>query len=315
MIVWLIATAAALVPLLLGGRATARLAGADWTHRCPRAALVMWQAIGLAGGTGAIGIGLVAAVAPLAAVFPHGAHTLVRQLFDGRGLAGLGPMHIAALVWSAGLIGWLSLHTVRITVRTVRAQSRQRLLVDVAADPCVIHDAYVLPGARPVAYCIPGRRARIVLSTGTLELLGAEELEAVLSHERAHATGRHDLLLLPFLALAHAFPWLPTATTARQVVPVLLEMLADDRARRVHGELPLARALVRMAAPMTGPTAAGSLALADAAVVDRVERLLRGRQPQPGWVPAAAYCTAGLLLSGPLAVLIAPVLCITIWRI
>ncbi|MDP9843078.1 M56 family metallopeptidase [Streptosporangium lutulentum] len=312
MIVWLVAAAAALVPLLLGGQAAERLAGADWTRRCPRAALVMWQAIGLAGGTGAIGVGLVAAVAPLAAVFPHGAHTLIRQILDGRGLDGLGPAHIAALVWSVSLIGWLSLHTVRIAVRTVRAQSRQRLLVDVTADLGVIHGAYVLPGARPMAYCIPGRRARIVLSAGTLELLGAEELEAVLSHERAHATGRHDLLLLPFLALAHAFPWLPAATTARQVVPVLLEMLADDQARRAHGDLPLARALVRMAAPVTGPTAVGSLALADTAVVDRVERLL-GRRQRPGWVPAVAYCAAGLLLSGPLAVLIAPVLCITVW--
>ncbi|MET8054337.1 MULTISPECIES: M56 family metallopeptidase [unclassified Streptosporangium] len=315
MIVWLVAAAVALVPLLAGGRIAERLAGAGWTHRCPRAALVMWQAIGLAGGLGAVGIGLVASVAPLAAVFPHGAHTLIRQILDGRGLDGLGPAHIVALVWSAGLIGWLSLHTVRAAVRTVRAQNRQRLLVDVAADPSVLHDVYVLPGARPVAYCIPGRRARIVLSTGTLDLLDAEETEAVLGHERAHAAGRHDLLLLPFLALAQAFPWLPAASTARRVVPVLLEMLADDQARRVHGELPLARALVRMAAPAAGPAAAGSLALADTAVVHRVERLLRGRPQQPGWVPAIAYCAAGLLLSGPLAVLVAPVLCITIWRI
>ena len=208
MIVWLVAAAAALVPLLFGGRAAQRLAGAGWTHRCPRAALVMWQAIGLAGGLGAIGIGLVAAVAPLAAVFPHGAHTLIRQVLDGRGLAGMGPAHIAALVWSVGLVGWLSLHTVRVAVRTARAQSRQRLLVDVVADLSVVPGVYVLPGVHPVAYCIPGRRARIVLSAGTLELLGAEELEAVLSHERAHALGRHDLLLLPFLALARAFPWL-----------------------------------------------------------------------------------------------------------
>ncbi|WP_329081247.1 M56 family metallopeptidase [Streptosporangium sp. NBC_01469] len=313
MIVWLIAAAVALVPLLAGGRAAERLAGAGWTHRCPRAALVMWQAIGLAGGMGAIGIGLVAAVAPLAAVFPHGAHTLIRQILDGRGLDGLGGAHIGALAWSAGLIGWLSLHTVRAAVRTLRAQRRQRLLVDVVADPSLLPDAYVLPDAQPVAYCIPGRRARVVLSTGTLDLLDGEEVEAVLGHERAHAAGRHDLLLLPFLALAQAFPGLPAATTARQVVPVLLEMLADDRARRVHGELPLARALVRMAAPKAGPAAAGTLALADTAVVDRVERLLRGH-PQPGWMSAAAYCAAGLLLSGPVAVLVAPVLCITVWR-
>ncbi|MGI5158769.1 M48 family metalloprotease [Microbispora sp. CA-102843] len=54
--------------------------------------------------------------------------------------------------------------------------------------------------------CVPGRRARIVLSRGTLDLLERQELLAVLGHERAHARGRHDLILLPFIALADAFP-------------------------------------------------------------------------------------------------------------
>ncbi|RJL30042.1 M56 family metallopeptidase [Bailinhaonella thermotolerans] len=309
MTVWLAAAGVALVPILLGRHASAWLTG-PWASRCPRAALVLWQAVGLGGGLGAAALGLIAAVAPLAAAFPHGMHTLARQVLDGAGLAGLGPGHLAALAWSAGLILWLLTHTVRITVKTVAEQRRQRLLVDVLAEHSPVHDAYVLPAAEPVAYCVPGRRARVVLSRGTLELLGARELRAVLSHERAHARGRHDLVLLPFIALAKAFPWLPAARAAREAVPLLLEMLADDRARRAHGPLPLARALVEMAAP---PAAAGTLALADAGVADRVRRLLADAGPRPGWIPAAAYSGAGLLLGGPAAVLLAPLLCVLLW--
>ncbi|MBB5784432.1 M56 family metallopeptidase [Nonomuraea jabiensis] len=309
MIAWLVAAGVALLPVALGDRAARRLAGAAWTHRCPRAALTLWQAIGLGAGLGAVGLGLVAAVAPLAAVFPHGAHTLAGQLVGGHGLDGLGPVQLPALAWSAGLMSWLLIHTVRTTTRTIRERRRQRLLVDVVADHSPAHDAYVLPVAEHVAYCVPGRHRRIVLSRGTLELLTPQELQAVLGHERAHARGRHDLALLPFVALTHAFPWLACARTARQAVAVLVEMIADDHASRAHGTLPLARALVRMAASASGPGPA-SFALADAGVIERLQRLLSERRP-PRWVPAAAYSTAGLLLSGPMAVLIAPLICVT----
>ncbi|WP_157244363.1 M56 family metallopeptidase [Nonomuraea typhae] len=304
---WLVAAGVALVPVALGGRAAKALAAAAWARRHPRAALVLWQAIGLAGGLGAVGVGLVAAVAPLAAAFPHGMHTFLHQVLDGRALDGLGPAHSLALAWSAGLLAWLAACTIRTAVRTVAEQRRQRTLVDVLADG---HgdDVYVLPGAEPVAYCVPGRRARIVLSRGALDLLDQTELDAVLAHERAHARGRHDLSLMPFVALARAFPWLPAARIARRAVPVLLEMIADDRARRVSGDTALARAIVLMSA--TTPEAA--FGLAEEGVVHRVERLLsRGRAGR--WTPAAAYAAAVALLSGPLAVLVAPVVCGMFW--
>ncbi|GAA3670716.1 hypothetical protein GCM10022224_038730 [Nonomuraea antimicrobica] len=308
MIAWLVAAGVAVLPVALGDRAARALAGAAWTHRCPRAALALWQAVGLGAGLGAVGLGLVAAVAPLAAVFPHGMHTLASQIANGSGLDGLGPPHLLALTWSAGLLTWLLVHTARTTARTVRERRRQRMLVDVVADHSPVHDAYVLPVAERVAYCVPGRHRRIVLSQGTLDLLTPQELAAVLRHERAHALGRHDLALLPFVALSHAFPWLGGARTARQAVAVLLEMIADDHSCRAHGELPLARALVRMAA---GEPGVGTFALADTGVVERLQRLLT-RRSQPGWVRAAAYSTAGLLLGGPMAVLIAPLVCITV---
>ncbi|WP_067138659.1 M56 family metallopeptidase [Microtetraspora malaysiensis] len=305
---WLIATAIAMTPILLGGRMAERLATAAWASRHPRAALVLWQAIGLAGGLGAIGAGLVAAVT----VFPHGLHQLGHQVVDGRGLAGLGPVRVAALAWAVVVPAWLLLHTVRATVRTVAEQRRQRLLVDVAAEHRAEHDIYVLPGSSPVAYCVPGSTARVVLSRGALQLLSERELAAVLAHERAHARGRHDRVLLPFIALAGAFPWLPAVRTARSAVPVLLEMIADDRACRGRDRLDLARAIVHMITPGSSPVAAAP-GLADAAVVQRVERLLHARTTTTRWAGAAAYGTAIALMMGPVVVLAAPIACVVIW--
>src|SRR2546423_15466795 len=47
------------------GRGAALLAGAAWPVRAPRAALVLWQAIGLTSGTAAVTAGALVALAPL----------------------------------------------------------------------------------------------------------------------------------------------------------------------------------------------------------------------------------------------------------
>ncbi|GAA1012826.1 hypothetical protein Aple_015220 [Acrocarpospora pleiomorpha] len=302
MLALLIAAGVCLLPVLLAPV----LARAGWTRQHPRAALALWQAAGLASGLGAVGAGLAVAAAPLAAVFPHDVHALGQQILAGRGLAGLGPAHVAALLCSVGLVCWVLANTVGTLLRTAAEQRRQRLLVDLVADHSIEHDAYVLPSGEPVAYCVPGAEPRIVLSRGTLDVLDHGQLQAVLAHERAHLRGRHDLLLLPFIALAHAFPWLPAARHARDAVPVLLELLADDQARRAHGSLELAQAIVHMSARRESP---GTMALAGPAAAERVERLLNGTRSRSRWVSPAAYLVGCLLLSGPIAILVAPVLC------
>ncbi|WP_214106858.1 hypothetical protein [Acrocarpospora catenulata] len=88
-------------------------------------------------------------------------------------------------------------------------------------------------------------------------------------------------------------------------------MLADDRARHAHGSLPLACALVHMSAP--GEPAPARMALADSAVTERVERLLTGPRPGPRWVSATVYFVGIVLLSGPITILVAPVLCGIPW--
>ena len=97
----------------------------------------------------------------------------------------------------------------------LRARQRQRVLLSLLAhgDPKV-PGALVVDHPAAAAYCLPGLRSAIVISAGALDLLDADELAAVLAHERAHLRERHDLVLLPFLALLRAFRWAGVARRA-----------------------------------------------------------------------------------------------------
>lgn len=61
------------------------------------------------------------------------------------------------------------------------------------------------------AYCLPGVRPLIVVSRGVIDALSRAELCAVVSHEKAHARGRHDLVIQPFRAWRQTFPFLAAA--------------------------------------------------------------------------------------------------------
>jgi hypothetical protein len=92
----------------------------------------------------------------------------------------------------------------------------------------------------PAAYCLPGARSVTVLSEGMVELLSPGQLEAVIAHERAHLRQKHHLLLDAFRSWKRALPWFPIATRALDAVALLVEMLADDTARRTSGDAVLA---------------------------------------------------------------------------
>jgi hypothetical protein len=78
--------------------------------------------------------------------------------------------------------------------------------------------------------------------------LPPEELAAVLAHERAHADGRHELVIQPFVAWQSALPFLAPARRATAAVAELVEMLADDAAAAKTSRLTVARALARVGA-------------------------------------------------------------------
>jgi Zn-dependent protease with chaperone function len=155
--------------------------------------------------------------------------------------------------------------------------------------------AVVLEASQPAAYCVSGRPAAIVVTSGALALLDPEQLAAVLAHERAHLAGRHHLLIALSRGLAAVFPAVPLFARGAEHVARLAEMCADDAAARNSGRRPLIAALLVMAAGAAVPTSAlGAMACA---VTARLERLAqvprRARQARYG----LALTTVMLLLA------------------
>jgi Zn-dependent protease with chaperone function len=265
---------------------------------------VLWQAVGLAAGVTAIGAGVVYGLAPLGDSLPVALRALLRQVTHGRPLAGLTAPHLAALLAAAALGLRLLGVLVLSAYRTTTDRRRHRALVDLLGEPWPdLGGARVLDHPQAVAYCLPGLRSRVVLSAGVLRLLDADEVSAVLAHERAHLSERHDLVMLPFVAWAGALPFLPGVRRARVAVAALVEMVADDRARQVTDPAALAGAIARLGATLAPR---GGLALSESSVLARVSRLLDAQPPVAPWVPAAAYLGALTLLWLPVLLLLAP---------
>ncbi len=247
----LLAALAALLAVLLAWPVPLRLAAAAWPSRNPRRAIALWQAIGLSGGICAVGSLLLLGLDPL------------------------GPrwtlLNLAALAGAAILLSWLLGVLVTNSVRIERQLSKQRDAVDLLAWTD-LNGVRVLDHPEPAAYCLPGPRPRIVVTHGAITSLGPEELAAVLAHERAHAVGRHELIIQPFVAWESALPFLPPARRATAAVAELVEMLADDHAARETSPRALARALAQVGSDRL-PSAEGSAA--PASVLPRVRRLVQ----------------------------------------
>ncbi|MFL6075178.1 MAG: M56 family metallopeptidase [Mycobacteriales bacterium] len=285
--------------VLLLGPGAALLAGAAWPVRAPRAALVLWQAIGLTSGTAAVTAGALVALAPLG---PDPRAALAALWRGGYPVEAVGPAQVIAALATACLAGHLVGVTLGALIRTVAQRRRHRALLDLLATP--MGEVRVLDHPTAVAYCLPGlRRSRVVLSAGAVAVLAPEELSAVLAHEKAHLAQRHDLVMLPFTAWRRALPFVPGVRRAGSAVAALVEMLADDQARHRHDPRVLARALLRVAA---GQAPAGALAAGESAVLARVRRLVDPAPPVPRCLPLAAYTAALVLVTLPALAVLAP---------
>ena len=227
--VWL-----ACLSTFLFGPAGPWLARARWPQQAPRAAVVLWQAIGIAGALAAIGFGLSVTVMPAHAGLLGGTTRLVQSS-----------------------TGWTPAARSRNqrSTRTVSCQRRllgsgHRLSGNGLCAPRLIERAIAISSIslagllmesqmstfstirRVAAYCLPGFRPRIVLSAGVLSLLRDSEIGAVVAHEEGHAHGHHGVVMLPFSSMDSLLRWMPYARHARAEVAVLLEMAADDFAVR-----------------------------------------------------------------------------------
>ena len=306
------ATAAALAGLavLLAWPVPRALARSAWPRRDPVVALVCWQAIGLAGGLSMIGALLVHGLSPWAGSLPAAIGAVVT------GRPALDPVrgdHWAALtlagVLAAELLGVLLLSW----VRTARVRRRHRALLELVLQPSAeLPDARLVDHPAPVAFCIPGARPLLVLSSGMVAELDEEQLAAVVAHERAHLREHHHLLLLPFVAWEAALPVLPAAARAHAAVRELVEMRADDVALAAlpgpGARRTLAGAIVAAAGSAGGDVPSGALAVTGGAVGSRVVRLLEAPRPLPPVARWAALLSAALLLLAPTLLLLLPAL-------
>lgn len=318
------------------------LSRASWPARSPFTAMLLWQAIALAGGLSMIGAMLVYGLEPIGDNLISGLRGLADMVLFNAPTTALGFWHLFALSAAALLTAHL-VFTLLLTYYKIERQRRRHreLLALLAAPSADAARTVVISHDSPVAYCLPGgARSVTVLSDGLMAALEPAELRAVLSHENAHLNQRHHLLLWAFAAWRQALPWLPTTRLAQEAVNSLIEMLADDVALKTESKATLIKAIAivasgsnggmasgmtgGMGSGMTGGVAAGmpsahpdlalegleapSGAISDSArtTVSRVSRLL---SPQPQ-LPAAArgMVLAGciLLLALPTALLIVP---------
>jgi Zn-dependent protease with chaperone function len=205
--------------------------------RAPVIALLVWQGVGLAGGLSMIGALALTGL------------TLVPALAAGGAVSGGAALWLA-LIPAAAFAIYLLVHLAATIVQVTRQRHRHLALLDMLSAPHPTRArTRVLDDAVPVAYCLPrGAGSVTVLSQGLLDRLDPDELVAVIAHERAHVGQRHDILLLAFRAWRSALPWFPIAALADAEVAALVEMLADDHARREVRDEVLARAILAVGA-------------------------------------------------------------------
>lgn len=243
------------------------LLAAAWVHRAPGWGILAWQAltVSVVAAIALVGLTLAAPLSPLAEVIAGLCRTTVPEVVEHyQTPAGRWVAYTAAL-GAAGLavrMLWLATSTAVNAARGRRTQLRLlRLLGHEHPDGFV-----VIEHAKPLVYCLPGLRKRVVVTTAALDLLDAHELDLVLAHERSHLRSRHDVALALADVLRRTFLPLGVFRAAHEQVATLVEMQADDAA---HDRRGLARALVTLGSGVPDP----GLAAGDVAAVARVRRL------------------------------------------
>lgn len=296
------------------------LARAQWPVRAPGTALLAWQAVALAGGLSMIGALLSYGLVPFGDDLVNGLRALGAHLLGATLPADAEFSQMVALSGAILLGLHLLLNLATTLVKAERLRRRHSQLVTLLSDPLPERpDTLLIDHAAPVAYCLPGTtRSVTVLSAGLIALLGDEQLRAVIAHEEAHATQRHHLVLLAFRAWRGALPWFPIATRANEAVAILVEMLADDHARKVVSDEALVSSIVLVATESsgwTGPdlelvalggTSSREGAAESVAASRRAARLTGSRRPLPVLARCAVIAAAVAIIAVPTALLLAP---------
>jgi Peptidase family M48 len=204
--------------------------------------------------------------------------------------------HVIAGLSASLLMASLASMTV-VATRRIRALAgiRRAIRACAGAGPVVLID-----DARPDAFTTPGRRGRIVVTTGLMSALTPDERSALIAHERSHLRHRHAWWILTADLAAAANPLLRGA--ARATTHTVERWADEDAATDVADRRLVARTVARASLlRKRGVAVATMLALAatggDAPA--RVAALLSG---QPRRNSAATAALVLLVLAAGIAV-------------
>jgi Zn-dependent protease with chaperone function len=194
---------------------------------------------------------------------------------------------IAAAALAGGLLVSALVYLVRVTWDLSLAHRACREL------PRADDQLMITPEEHPAAFTLPVplRGGAIVVSTGMLRLLPADERRALLAHESAHLRRYHTGYVLVASLSAAANPLLrPVARQVRLAVELWADQLA---AREVGDSMVVARALARASLAASRPSQPGGfrLAVAESDVSARVHALTH---LPPRLRPWAAVSALGL---------------------
>ncbi len=153
-------------------------------------------------------------------------------------------------------------------------------------------DALVIDDERPRAFCAGLLRPRVYVTSGAVAMLDESSLEAVLAHERHHASRRDPLRLAVGRVLAGALFFLPGLRDLGRRHETLAELSADEGA--ISGAPGNRAALARAMLNFSDAARPGEPAGVDP---ERIDHLL-GEAPNwrfPALVVVAAVGTLGLI--------------------
>ena len=277
---------------------------AGWVQRAPAWGILAWQALTISIATAIVlvGLTLAAPLSPLAEFIARLCRTTPTMVIEHyRTPAGSPVAYLAALAVAclAVRLAWLTTSTVINAARGRRTQlGLLRLLGTEHPDGFVI-----VNHSKPLVYCLPGLRKRVVVTSAALEALDPHELELVLAHERSHLRARHDLALALADVLRRALRPLDVFRVAHQQVSTLIEMQADDAA---HDRQGLARALVPLGSGLAPAVPEPGLGAGNVAAVARVERLASDERPWKLRQSLLVLVTTMLLLATPVGLAMSP---------
>jgi Zn-dependent protease with chaperone function len=287
---------------------------AVWVDRAPRLGIAAWQALTVTVLASVVMAGLALTVptgqvsGDLAALLRSCVMALQEQYASPWGAAAGATGAVLALsiigrcLWCLGVA----------LARMMRERTRHGNVLDVVGRRDAGRGIIILESDDPAVYCLPGRKRRIIVTTAALRALDNDQLDAVLAHERAHLSERHDLVLAFATALATAFSGLRLLRQAAAETSRLVELRADDVAAKRTDRLTVAAALLAVSAtgsPHLVPAVA--LAAGGSGAAARVRRLLPPHNPLSRVRAATGSLAVALLLALPVLVLGGPAAAVT----